>query len=116
MLYWASLLIYNRPMEENNNEVSNLRLPKYILIGLVLLQIVVLGLVFFFRKGSGSSGDGEVSSSSLVPFWLIILIPIIVSRRKKQTSTQTKNLIWLAVGLAVVVLLGMTVFLLRSIS
>ena len=97
---------------EEKKKVDNLKLLKYILLGLVALQVVVIAATLLSGRGSGSGG-GDSSSSSVVPFWLIIMIPIILSRKNKSKNFQSKNFLWLLVVLAAFVLLGMTVFLLK---
>jgi hypothetical protein len=97
-----------------NSGKKNLRLPVYILVGLVALQIVVLIATIFMPR---ERGDGGGSSSSFLPIWVAIFIPIILAkRRREQTYKQKAILLWVTAGLALLLLVGMMVFLLKTLN
>jgi len=102
-------------MEGKGIDKNSLKLPKRVFVGLVALQVVVILATLLLRKGS-DSGDGDSSFSSIVPFWLIIMIPIIITRKNKPKRFNSINHLWILVGLASFVLLAMVLFLLGVIS
>ena len=92
----------------------NLKTPKYILVGLIVLQVIAMAATIFFFKGRGGSGEGDggSSSSSLLPIWLVVFIPLLV-RRKRLSPQRKKLLLWVLVLLASLVLLAMILFALK---
>lgn len=92
---------------------------KKILLFIVGLQVLALGatMFFLFSRGSGSSGGGEGSSSStLLPLWIAIFIPIIVSQNKKKTGKEMQKRMYMLIGLAILVLLGIVLVFLKASS
>jgi len=100
-------------------DTSSLKLPKYILIGLVATQIIIIAAQFFFLRESGGDGGSTSDSSSSIggmplPIWIALFIPILAVRKKtKQTVAQKKKILWILVGLASLLLIAMGVFLLK---
>jgi len=108
-------------MEDSESKSGNKKPTKsskkltYLLIGLVVLQVIVLAATMLTLKGRGSGGRDSGSSS--FPFWLVIFIPIIAAKRKKKASEEEENKrLWMMVGLAVLVLLGMAIFLFHALG
>jgi len=96
---------------------KNLKLAQYILVGLVVLQVIVLGIIMLTTRGRGSgSRSGGNSSGFPLAIWVVIFVPLLVSRnkRKKTDEATKKKMLWVLVGLAILVLLGMIVFLLKA--
>jgi len=96
---------------------KNLKLAKYILVGLVVLQIVILAVTMLTIKGRGSSNSSGGDSNNGFPLaiWIAIFVPLLAVRNKnrKPDEATKRRMMWVLVGLAVLVLLGMIVFLLK---
>jgi len=98
---------------------KNKRLSIYILVVLIGLQFLFLGLQMFAWRGRNSSLKGNGSSkTSFFPFlWLIVMAPILVSRKKKFLSEKHRKwMMWALVGLATLVLLIMILVFLKARS
>jgi len=87
-------------MEENKNNAEvgnetkkNLKIPKYLLIGIIGLQVIALVVTMFILKGRGASGGGGEgsSSSSLLPIWVAVFIPIIPAAFVEPDETAVKK-------------------------
>ncbi len=98
-----------------DSKVDDKDLPgkrKLFIIGLTL-TIAVGILIFFLRDKGDSSGN---SSSSLLPIWIAVFIPLIASQKKKKNNKKMsdkekeirKFLILLILGFAMA--LGMIIF------
>ena len=78
------------------------------IIALVGLLLAVGATFFFFDKGEGESSGG--SSTSYVPIFAAVFIPLLAMRAKKLNPKQRKLLqIIVAVGVITLVL-GLAVF------
>ena len=79
---------------------------------IVVLQIVLLLITFvFLRNKPGSGGTG----ASFVPIWIAVFIPFLARKNKSKDPGIQEKILWIALGLAVLVLLGIVFVLLRSI-
>jgi uncharacterized membrane protein YhaH (DUF805 family) len=104
--------------DSQQEKVSNkLKQPKYLLVALIGLQVILLTTTIFVLKSrAGTGGESNSTSSSFLPIWIAVFIPIIATMRKRQTVVQKSTWLWLLVGLATLVLLGMIVFLLKTLN
>ncbi|MFC1626670.1 hypothetical protein ACFL1P_00535 [Patescibacteria group bacterium] len=93
-------------------------IQKFLLISLVALQVgILIFTLFVVKQKIDSSSNSSNSSFPFIPIWAAIFIPIIAIRKKeKQTIEQKQRLMWLLIGLAILVLLGMIVFLIKISS
>ena len=87
---------------------------KQLLMILVSMQILVLGItIYVLRSREGGVGS---NASSFVPIWIAVMIPILASS-KRFDSKKNKQAFWmLLVGLALLVLLGTVIFLLKVLN
>ncbi|MEN8253034.1 MAG: hypothetical protein ABFQ62_01500 [Patescibacteria group bacterium] len=88
---------------------------KQILMILISLQILVLGFVIYVLK-SREGGVGSSDNLSYTPIWFAVMIPILASTKKLDAKQEKKSFWMILVGLAVLVLLGMLLFLLKTIN
>ena len=103
-------------MEEKEKERKiSLRQLRYIVAGLVFLQIVVIVTTAIVLRDRGGSGDETKDVSTFVPIWLVILIPFIASRKKSRSEEQKKKGLWIFVVLGALFLLAATIFLLKAL-
>lgn len=111
-------LNYIQNMDQDNKKKTisiKLRQPMYLLVVLILLQVILLATTIFVLKG-GSNQTNADSNTSFVPIWIAVFIPLIATIRKPQTEKRKKLWMWLLVGLATLVLLGMLVILVKSLN
>lgn len=89
---------------------------KSIIALLIFLQVLVIAMtaIVLRNRGSGSSQTNGVSS--IVPIWFVLLIPFFASRKKGQNEKQKKNILLIAIGLAILVLLAALTFLLKALK
>lgn len=98
----------------------NSKTLKYILVGLVTLQVVALAGTLIINKNKGesvSSSDSGSSFASMLPIWVAIFVPLFASKKKKKPTTEQEKvkMFLLLIGLAVLVLFGMLAFFFTSL-
>lgn len=94
------------------NTKTNLKLPKYLLIILVILQVSILTAQFFALNKYFNTSSIK-NSSPFLPFWVAIFIPLIYTiNKKRRNKEQTSAWLWILVGIAAFVLIIMTAFFL----
>lgn len=88
------------------------KLPFYLVAGLVILQLVTIVITAVVSRQKGNTGAEDPTST--FPFWLIVMIPILASQKKRQLSEEKKvKIMWMMVGLSLLVWLIMVFFLVK---
>ena len=103
-------------VQKKGDLAKNKKAGKYRLALIFLVALQVLGVVLMFLMVKGRSSGGTTGSGpdrNLFPFWLIVLIPLIVAQGKKRAKgedqLEKRYLVLICLGL--LVLLGMAFFI-----